>query len=48
MMWVIPVLLKIAQESGFVVDPTLAVYEANQDLMRVQTLSWHEQFTLPV
>ncbi len=48
MTWVVPELLKIAQETGFVMDPTFAVYEANRDLMRVQTLSWHERFTLPV
>ncbi len=40
-------LLKIARETGFVMVPTFAVYEANRDLMRVQTLSWHERFTLP-
>ncbi len=41
-------LLEVSRRTGFTMVPTFAVYEGNRDLTRVQTLPWHERFTLPV
>jgi imidazolonepropionase-like amidohydrolase len=32
---------------GFVLDPTLTIYEANRDVMRARNAEWHERYTLP-
>ena len=34
-------------ELGFVLDPTLTIYEANRDVMRARNADWHERYTLP-
>lgn len=31
----------------FTIDPTLTIYEASRDLMRVRRAEWHEEHTLP-
>lgn len=31
----------------FTLDPTLTIYEASRDLMRVRRDEWHDQYTLP-
>lgn len=31
----------------FTFSPTLAIYEANRDVMRARTAEWHEKYTLP-
>jgi len=31
----------------FTLDPTLTIYEASRDLMRVRRAEWHEEYTLP-
>ena len=32
---------------GFVIDPTLTIYEASRDLMRAMNAEWHDRYTLP-
>ncbi|HEX6135136.1 MAG TPA: amidohydrolase family protein [Longimicrobiales bacterium] len=32
---------------GFVLDPTLTIYEANRDVMRARNADWHDTYTLP-
>jgi len=32
---------------GFVLDPTLTIYEANRDVMRAREAEWHDRYTLP-
>jgi imidazolonepropionase-like amidohydrolase len=32
---------------GFVLDPTLTIYEANRDVMRAREAEWHEKYTIP-
>jgi imidazolonepropionase-like amidohydrolase len=32
---------------GFVLDPTLTIYEANRDVMRARNADWHDKYTLP-
>jgi cytosine/adenosine deaminase-related metal-dependent hydrolase len=32
---------------GFVLDPTLTIYEANRDVMRARLAEWHDRYTLP-
>ncbi len=32
---------------GFVMDPTLTIYEANRDVMRAREAEWHDKYTLP-
>ncbi|MGH7505800.1 MAG: amidohydrolase family protein [Longimicrobiales bacterium] len=34
-------------ELGFVLDPTMTIYEANRDVMRVRNADWHATYTLP-
>ncbi len=34
-------------ELGFVLDPTMTIYEANRDVMRAQNADWHDTYTLP-
>ena len=34
-------------ELDFTLTPTLTIYEASRDLMRVRRNEWHEQYTLP-
>lgn len=34
-------------ELGFVIDPTMTIYEASRDVMRARNADWHEQYTLP-
>ncbi|HSR69405.1 MAG TPA: amidohydrolase family protein [Acidobacteriota bacterium] len=34
-------------ELGFVIDPTMTIYEASRDLMRARRAEWHEEYTLP-
>ncbi|HEX8155189.1 MAG TPA: amidohydrolase family protein, partial [Thermoanaerobaculia bacterium] len=31
----------------FTIDPTLTIYEANRDVMRVMNAEWHARYTLP-
>ncbi len=31
----------------FTIDPTLTIYEANRDFMRVRRDEWHDEYTLP-
>ncbi len=31
----------------FTIDPTMTIYEASRDLMRVRRAEWHEEYTLP-
>lgn len=31
---------------GFVLDPTMTIYEASRDLMRAKNADWHQQYTL--
>jgi imidazolonepropionase-like amidohydrolase len=32
---------------GFVLDPTMTIYEANRDVMRARNADWHDTYTLP-
>jgi hypothetical protein len=32
---------------GFVIDPTMTIYEASRDLMRFMRAEWHDKYTLP-
>ena len=32
---------------GFVLSPTLTIYEANRDVMRARRAEWHDTYTLP-
>jgi hypothetical protein len=32
---------------GFVLSPTLTIYEANRDVMRAREAEWHDRYTLP-
>ena len=32
---------------GFVLDPTMTIYEASRDVMRAKNADWHNQYTLP-
>jgi imidazolonepropionase-like amidohydrolase len=32
---------------GFVLDPTMTIYEANRDVMRSRNADWHARYTLP-
>ena len=34
-------------ELGFVLDPTMTIYEASRDIMRAREAEWHETYTLP-
>ena len=34
-------------ELGFVLDPTMTIYEASRDIMRAREAEWHDDFTLP-
>lgn len=34
-------------ELDFTLDPTLTIYEASRDLMRVRRDEWHDEYTLP-
>jgi imidazolonepropionase-like amidohydrolase len=34
-------------ELGFVLDPTMTIYEASRDVMRARRAEWHETYTLP-
>jgi imidazolonepropionase-like amidohydrolase len=34
-------------ELGFVLDPTLTIYEASRDIMRAREAEWHNIYTLP-
>ncbi|HWW88997.1 MAG TPA: amidohydrolase family protein [Vicinamibacterales bacterium] len=45
---VIDSLLDAMRKSGFVMEPTFSVYEANRDVARAESLPWHNDFTLPV
>lgn len=40
-------LIKEFLELGFVIDPTMTIYEAGRDVMRARNADWHEQYTLP-
>lgn len=32
---------------GFVLDPTMTIYEASRDIMRAREAEWHDKYTLP-
>ncbi len=34
-------------ELGFVLDPTMTIYEASRDIMRAREAEWHDTYTLP-
>jgi imidazolonepropionase-like amidohydrolase len=34
-------------ELGFVLDPTMTIYEASRDVMRAREAEWHDEYTLP-
>ena len=34
-------------ELGFVIDPTMTIYEASRDVMRAREAEWHDAYTLP-
>jgi imidazolonepropionase-like amidohydrolase len=34
-------------ELGFIIDPTMTIYEASRDVMRARTADWHADYTLP-
>ncbi|MCZ6917455.1 MAG: amidohydrolase family protein [Gemmatimonadetes bacterium] len=34
-------------ELGFVLDPTMTIYEASRDVMRAREAEWHADYTLP-
>jgi imidazolonepropionase-like amidohydrolase len=34
-------------ELGFIIDPTMTIYEASRDVMRARNADWHEAYTLP-
>jgi imidazolonepropionase-like amidohydrolase len=34
-------------ELGFVLDPTMTIYEASRDVMRARQAEWHDTYTLP-
>ncbi|NIR52347.1 amidohydrolase family protein, partial [candidate division KSB1 bacterium] len=34
-------------ELDFTIDPTMTIYEATRDFMRVRRAEWHEEYTLP-
>ncbi|HET9741871.1 MAG TPA: amidohydrolase family protein [Terriglobales bacterium] len=45
---VIDSLLDSMHKTGFIMDPTFDIYEANRDLERAENLPWHNDYTLPV
>jgi hypothetical protein len=34
-------------ELGFIIDPTMSIYEASRDVMRARNADWHAEYTLP-
>jgi imidazolonepropionase-like amidohydrolase len=34
-------------DRGFVLDPTMTIYSAGRDVMRMRNADWHEKYTLP-
>ena len=32
---------------GFIIDPTMTIYSAGRDVMRMRNADWHEKYTLP-
>jgi cytosine/adenosine deaminase-related metal-dependent hydrolase len=44
---VISALLDAMHNTGFVMDPTFSIYEANRDVTRAANLPWHGEYTLP-
>lgn len=44
---VINALLDAMHNTGFVMDPTFSIYEANRDVTRAVNLPWHSDYTLP-
>ncbi|HWY43655.1 MAG TPA: amidohydrolase family protein [Candidatus Sulfotelmatobacter sp.] len=44
---VINALLDAMHNTGFVMDPTFSIYEANRDVTRAANLPWHSDYTLP-
>jgi imidazolonepropionase-like amidohydrolase len=40
-------LIKEWVDSRFVIDPTLTIYSASRDLMRMREAEWHDRYTLP-
>src|SRR5215813_227125 len=44
---VINSLLEAMHNSGFVMDPTFSIYEANRDVTRAENLPWHAEYTHP-
>jgi len=44
---VIQSLLEAMHKTGFIMEPTFVVYEANRDVARAESLPWHNDYTLP-
>ena len=40
-------LIKEWVDSRFVIDPTLTIYSASRDVMRMREAEWHDRYTLP-
>ncbi|HUE89663.1 MAG TPA: hypothetical protein VMO26_26605 [Vicinamibacterales bacterium] len=34
-------------DSGFVINPTMTIYSASRDVMRMREAEWHDRYTLP-
>ena len=44
---VIDALLDSMRHTGFIMEPTFVVYEANRDVARAENLPWHREYTMP-
>jgi imidazolonepropionase-like amidohydrolase len=40
-------LIKEWVDRRFIIDPTMTIYSASRDLMRMRNADWHEKYTLP-
>ncbi len=41
-------LIKEWVDGKFIIDPTMTIYSAGRDVMRMRNADWHEKYTLPV
>jgi imidazolonepropionase-like amidohydrolase len=40
-------LIKEWVDKGFVIDPTMTIYSAGRDVMRMRNADWHDKYTIP-
>jgi imidazolonepropionase-like amidohydrolase len=40
-------LIKEWVDAGFVIDPTMTIYSASRDVMRMREAEWHDRYTMP-